>query len=59
MAELLVALTMTFVAWRFRRSFSPFLFGILLGMTWCPFLHGFCFGVLRSKVVTPKAIQED
>jgi hypothetical protein len=48
-AELLIALTMTFVAWRFRRSFSLFLFGILLGMTWCEFLHGFFFGVLQIE----------
>ena len=48
-AELLVALAMTFVAWRFRRSFSPFLFGIVLGMAWCAFLHGFCFGVLQVE----------
>ena len=49
LAELLIALSVTFVAWRFRRSFSNFLFGILLGMTWCAFLHGFCFGVLQIE----------
>ena len=48
-AELLLALTMSFLAWRFRRSFSLFLAGILLGMAWCAFLHGFCFGVLRVE----------
>jgi hypothetical protein len=49
LAEFLIALTTTFVAWRFRRSFSLFLFGILLGMTWCAFIHGFCFGVLQIE----------
>jgi hypothetical protein len=49
--EGIVAFTATRVAWRLRRSgrFALFLCGILLGMAWCPFLHGVFFGVLEVE----------
>ena len=59
LAELLIALTVTFVTWRFRRSFSTFLFSIMLGMAWCEFLHGFCFGVLQIEGPQRRAIPSD
>jgi hypothetical protein len=32
-----------------RRSSTVTVCGILLGMAWCAFLHGFCFGVLQVE----------
>lgn len=45
----MIALTVTSLAWGLRssRPFVLILCGILLGMAWCAFLHGFCFGVLH------------
>jgi len=49
--EGLTALAVTLLAWRCRRSGPLVLvfYGVLLGMVWCAFLHGFCFGVLRVE----------
>jgi hypothetical protein len=49
MIEGLIVFAITSLAWRFRRSGSLFLWGILVGMAWCAFLHGLCFGVLRVE----------
>jgi hypothetical protein len=48
MIEGVIVVAVTSLAWGLRRSRPSlfFLCGILLGMAWCAFLHGFCFGVL-------------
>jgi hypothetical protein len=54
LVEGLFALAATFWAWRFWRSseadaFPVFLCGLLAGMTWCAFFHGFLFGILQIE----------
>jgi hypothetical protein len=49
LVEGLIALAVTAAAWRSRRAGPLFLSGLLMGMAWCAFLHGFCFGVLRVE----------
>jgi hypothetical protein len=49
MIEGLIAFAITSLAWR-RRRFGPTVpWGMLLGVVWCAFLHGLCFGVLRIE----------
>jgi hypothetical protein len=54
MVEGLIALAATFWAWRCWRSseadaFRLLLGGLLAGMTWCAFFHGFLFGVVQTE----------
>jgi hypothetical protein len=54
MFEALIALAAMFWAWRCWRSseadaFRLGLRGLLTGMTWCAFLHGFLFGVVQTE----------
>jgi hypothetical protein len=54
--EGLIAIAVSILTWRCRRSGAVGLCGVLLGMAWAAFLHGFCFGVLQ--VEGPKATQD-
>ncbi len=59
MVEGLIALAATFWAWRSWRSseadaFRLGLCGLLAGMTWCAFFHGFLFGVVQTEGPHPR-----
>jgi hypothetical protein len=47
--ELALAIAATSLAWICRSSKRLFACGVLAGMAWCSFIHGFCFGVLRVE----------
>ena len=52
LAELLIALSVTFVGLRFGRTFSSFLFGVLLGMAWTTLSTASASACSRLKVIT-------
>ncbi|HQR06520.1 MAG TPA: hypothetical protein PLN21_06845 [Gemmatales bacterium] len=46
LVEALLALAATLLTWKLRRSRLFSTCCVLLGMTWCAFLHGFIFAVV-------------